>query len=58
LFSGTRRTKRLSDVKQTDEVAEQYILTDEDFRKLIDAKLERARLLAQVKANRELNEFA
>jgi hypothetical protein len=58
LFSGTRRTKRLSDGKQTEGQVEEYVLTDEDFRKLILDKLERARQLSQVEANRELDEFA
>ena len=44
--------------RQTDKQVEQFILTDEDFRKLIQEKLERARLQAQVKENRELSEFA
>jgi hypothetical protein len=44
--------------RQTDKQVEQFILTEQDFRKLIDEKLERARLQAQVDENRRLQEFA
>jgi hypothetical protein len=43
--------------KEKSEV-EKYILTEQDFRQLIQEKLERARLQSQVEENRRLQEFA
>ena len=47
----------MSETKVSEQV-EQYVLTDQDFRKLILEKLERAKLQTQLKENRKLQEFA
>jgi hypothetical protein len=47
----------MSETKVNEQV-EQYVLTEQDFRKLILEKLERAKLQTQLKENRKLQEFA
>jgi hypothetical protein len=47
----------MSETKVIEQV-EQYVLTEQDFRKLILEKLERAKLQTQLKENRKLQEFA